>query len=316
MPKIITQIVDKSGFQLPTGKSMTQYTIETLQSFVCIIADRNTDELDWGFLKCITNVLDKLICCTDNYERLAQEAIEDVDGKKIRLLLSFHNTRYGSLNFLDWDDAKVSETISDLISESPLLSEIKRIFDSETETDAGLKDFMPIPDNQEIVNIEDVAETFCEIRNGFLQAYPVMNTKPDITTELPLIFQQYDIFKDNASIAKVFVSLIDIGLIKIDGNHFRWMDDRNSLCYFCYSLNLHYDINTKNKNVPWVNFKNMFLCKIWGKWVEQTNNDLRDNWQQFLKNAKSEYDPNGEQGKILPPRGKLSIWEKIENSML
>lgn len=183
MPKIITQIVDKSGFQLPTGKSMTQYTIETLQSFVCIIADRDTDELDWGFLKCITNVLDELICCTDNYERLAQEAIEDVDGKKIRLLLSFHNTRHGSLNFLDWDDAKVSETISNLISKSPFLSELKRIFDGETETDAGLKDFMPIPDNQKIVNIEDVAETFCEIRNGFLQAYPVMNPQPDNSNE-------------------------------------------------------------------------------------------------------------------------------------
>lgn len=147
------------------------------------------------------------------------------------------------------------------------------------------------------------------------EAEQILNPQPD-TTELPPIFQQYDIFKDNASVAKVFVSLIDEGLIKIDGNLFRWLDDRNSLCYFCYSLNLHYDLNTKNNNVPWVSFRNMFLCKIWGKWVEQTNNDLRDNWQQYLKNAKSEYDPNGEQGKILPPRGKQKIWEKIENSML
>lgn len=157
-------------------------------------------------------------------------------------------------------------------------------------------------------DIRMVAETLKEVEN-------LITPQPD-TTELPPIFQQYDIFKDNASVAKVFVSLIDEGLIKIDGNLFRWLDDRNSLCYFCYSLNLHYDLNTKNNNVPWVSFKNMFLCKIWDKWVEQTNNDLRDNWQQYLKNAKSEYAPNGEQGKILPPRGKQKIWEKIENSML
>lgn len=294
MPKIITQIVDKSGFQLPTGKSMTQYTIETLQSFVCIIADRNTDELDWGFLKCITNVLDKLICCTDNYERLAQEAIEDVDGKKIRLLLSFHNTRYGSLNFLDWDDAKVSETISDLISESPLLSEIKRIFDGETETDAGLKDFMPIPDNQEIVNIEDVAETFCEIRNGFLQAYPVMNTKPDITTDLPSTFHQFAVLRDNFRVKNAFVYAIEAGLMEVDGAYFKWLKKRQLLAYFCWSVGnaLIPDAN----NVQWSVFNRMFIAKRGREYEVETNETLRRcyiDYETKTRTSKRDTPPDG-----------------------
>ena len=89
-----------------------------------------------------------------------------------------------------------------------------------------------------------------------------LNPLPDTSTELPTIFRQYDIFRDNPKVANVFIHLIEDGLMKIDGNHFRWLDDRTSLCYLCYSLNLHYDLNT-NKNVPWVSFSNMFLCKVW-----------------------------------------------------
>lgn len=148
-----------------------------------------------------------------------------------------------------------------------------------------------------------------EIESEFL------TPQPDISTELPPIFQQFDIFKDNPKVARVFMSLIEVGLMKIDGSHFRWEDDRTSLCFLCYSINIHYDIST-NKNIPWVSFKNMFLCQVWGKWTEQTNNDLRDHWQHFQKKVKSDYDPNGDEGKILPPRGKQPIWEKIENAVI
>lgn len=148
-----------------------------------------------------------------------------------------------------------------------------------------------------------------EIESEFL------TPQPDTSTELPPIFQQFDIFKDNPKVARVFMSLIEVGLMKIDGSHFRWEDDRTSLCFLCYSINIHYDIST-NKNIPWVSFKNMFLCQVWGKWTEQTNNDLRDHWQHFQKKVKSDYDPNGDEGKILPPRGKQPIWEKIENAVI
>ena len=153
-----------------------------------------------------------------------------------------------------------------------------------------------------------------ELLNRIEDADKQLNPQPD-TPELPTIFQQFSLFKDNFKVAKVFIHLIEDELMEIDGNYFRWLDDRTSLCYLCYSLNLHYDLST-NKNIPWVSFSNMFLCKVWGKWGVQTNNDLRDNWQQFLKKAKSDYDPNGNEGKVLPPKGKQAVWEKIENAII
>lgn len=246
-------------------------------------------------------------------EEVNIELLDDCpDNSTLQNRLRIVKNRY----FGTWEITKAGE-------KDVVFNKLLHIVDRLTEILFSVYDWGKDDAHRKAVKWHDyLLQKWCNV--GQLQNYmqsvidnaeSILNPQPD-TTELPPIFQQYDIFKDNASVAKVFVSLIDEGLIKIDGNLFRWLDDRNSLCYFCYSLNLHYDLNTKNNNVPWVSFKNMFLCKIWDKWVEQTNNDLRDNWQQYLKNAKSEYNPNGEQGKILPPRGKQKIWEKIENAML
>lgn len=244
---------------------------------------------------------------------------ESNDIAELSFKLSKVKCRVGEL----WDLDKASQLHTDLLNIADRLKEIilnlRRnafmcMYDlEETESNAHYRAHWMV--NKVCKWVRDIIKIQERVQKIIKGAESILNPQPDTSTELPTIFRQYDIFRDNPKVANVFIHLIEDGLMKIDGNHFRWLDDRTSLCYLCYSLNLHYDLST-NKNVPWVSFSNMFLCKVWGKWGEQTNNDLRDNWQQFLKKAQSDYDPNGDGGKILPPKGKQSIWEKIENAII
>lgn len=149
------------------------------------------------------------------------------------------------------------------------------------------------------LNIRMVANTLNEVEN-------LITPQPD-TTELPSIFQQFAILRDNFRVRNAFVYALKAGLMEVDGVYFKWLKKRQVLAYFCWSIGNVLIPDTDN--VQWSVFNGMFIAKRGGEYEIENNDTLRRCYIDYdykTPNHKKDNPPDG--WKIVD-----DIIEKVKN---
>lgn len=123
---------------------------------------------------------------------------------------------------------------------------------------------------------------------------------PDTSTELPSIFNQFALLRDNFRVRNAFVYAIKAGLMEVEGVYFKWLKKRQVLAYFCWSVGnaLIHDTD----KVQWSAFNGMFIAKRGKEYEVETNETLRRCYVDY-----EEKTPNHK--RAAPPDG----WETVDD---
>ena len=138
-------------------------------------------------------------------------------------------------------------------------------------------------------------------------AESLLNPQPDNNKDLPSIFQQFEILRNNFRVKNAFIYAIEAGLMEIDGVYFKWLKKRQVLAYFCWSIG-HVLIPDAD-NVQWSAFNGMFIAKRGGEYEIENNDTLRRcyiDYENKTPNHKKDNPPDG--WKIVD-----DIIEKVKN---
>lgn len=125
-------------------------------------------------------------------------------------------------------------------------------------------------------------------------AESILNPQPDNNKDLPSIFQQFEILRNNFRVRNAFVYAIEAGLMEVDGVYFKWLKKRQVLAYFCWSIG-HVLIPDAD-NVQWSVFNGMFIAKRGGEYEIENNDTLRRcyiDYENKTPNHKKDNPPDG-----------------------
>lgn len=122
----------------------------------------------------------------------------------------------------------------------------------------------------------------------------ILNHQHDTTTELPSIFHQFAVLRDNFRMRNAFVYAMEAGLMEIDGVYFKWLKKRQLLAYFCRSVGN--DLIPDADNVQWSVFNGMFIAKRGREYEVENNETLRCcyiDYETKTRTSKRDTPPDG-----------------------
>lgn len=223
---------------------------------------------------------------------------ESNDIAELSFKLSKVKCRVGEL----WDLDKASQLHTDLLNIADRLKEIiltlRRnafmcMYDlEETESNAHYRAHWMV--NKVCKWVRDIIKIQERVQKIIKGAESILNPQPDNNKDLPSIFQQFEILRNNFRVRNAFVYAIEAGLMEVDGVYFKWLKKRQVLAYFCWSIG-HVLIPDAD-NVQWSVFNGMFIAKRGGEYEIENNDTLRRcyiDYENKTPNHKKDNPPDG-----------------------
>lgn len=225
-------------------------------------------------------------------EEINIELLDDCpDNSTLQNRLRIVKNRY----FGTWEITKAGE-------KDVVFDKLLHIVDRLTEILFSVYDWGKDDAHRKAVKWHDyLLQKWCNV--GQLQNYmqsvidnaeSILNPQPDNNKDLPSIFQQFEILRNNFRVRNAFVYAIEAGLMEVDGVYFKWLKKRQVLAYFCWSIG-HVLIPDAD-NVQWSVFNGMFIAKRGGEYEIENNDTLRRcyiDYENKTPNHKKDNPPDG-----------------------